>query len=271
MITREAAHRFAKDWAAAWNAHDLDGVLAHYAEDFEMSSPFIAGVAGEASGVLRGKAAVRAYWARALAKFPELRFDVLGVFLGVDSVAIKYKSVHGIIACETFHFDASGKVSRAYAMYNETNVEEAKKHESWFFASNITPVLNVSDVAASLAWFEKLGWRTGWSWCPDGGTVPTFAATGAGECQVFMCLNGQGSRGKGPNRYTFQGPGEDDTMDKGVWMSVWVRNVDEVHERCVAQGLDVTHVPTDEPWGVREMHVRHPDGHVLRVSGRCWV
>jgi len=20
------------------------------------------------------------------------------------------------------------------------------------------------------------------------------------------------------------------------------------------------------PWGVREMHVRHPDGHVLRIS-----
>jgi hypothetical protein len=24
--------------------------------------------------------------------------------------------------------------------------------------------------------------------------------------------------------------------------------------------------PVDEPWGVREMHVRHPDGHVLRIS-----
>ena len=24
--------------------------------------------------------------------------------------------------------------------------------------------------------------------------------------------------------------------------------------------------PTNEPWGVREMHVRHPDGHVFRIS-----
>jgi hypothetical protein len=24
--------------------------------------------------------------------------------------------------------------------------------------------------------------------------------------------------------------------------------------------------PTDEQWGVREMHVRHPDGHVFRIS-----
>jgi hypothetical protein len=24
--------------------------------------------------------------------------------------------------------------------------------------------------------------------------------------------------------------------------------------------------PEDRPWGVREMHVRHPDGHVIRFS-----
>jgi len=24
--------------------------------------------------------------------------------------------------------------------------------------------------------------------------------------------------------------------------------------------------PTDEPWGVREFHLRHPDGHIFRVG-----
>jgi ketosteroid isomerase-like protein len=54
------AHHFAAEWIDAWNAHDLDRVLAHYADQFEMSSPFIARIAGEASGSLRGKKAVRA-------------------------------------------------------------------------------------------------------------------------------------------------------------------------------------------------------------------
>ena len=36
--------------------------------------------------------------------------------------------------------------------------------------------------------------------------------------------------------------------------------------RAVAQGLIVTWPPTDEPWGVREFHLRHPDGHMFRVS-----
>ena len=51
-----------------------------------------------------------------------------------------------------------------------------------------------------------------------------------------------------------------------MWMSVWVDDVDAVHAHCLAQGLEVTMPPKDEPWGVREMHVRHPDGHVFRIS-----
>jgi len=49
-------------------------------------------------------------------------------------------------------------------------------------------------------------------------------------------------------------------------MSVWVDDVDEVHKQCVAVGLEVTFPPTDMPWNVREMHLRHPDGHIFRVS-----
>jgi uncharacterized glyoxalase superfamily protein PhnB len=58
----------------------------------------------------------------------------------------------------------------------------------------------------------------------------------------------------------------DEEGDKGVWVSVFVEDVDEVHSICLGAGLDVTFPPTDMPWNVREMHVRHPDGHVFRVG-----
>jgi predicted lactoylglutathione lyase len=29
---------------------------------------------------------------------------------------------------------------------------------------NITPIHNVSDIAASFTWFEKLGWTKNWDW-----------------------------------------------------------------------------------------------------------
>lgn len=71
MIDKSKAESFASDWIAAWNSHDLQRVLSHYTEDFEFTSPFIIHIAGEPSGRLRGKSAVGAYWAKALARLPQ--------------------------------------------------------------------------------------------------------------------------------------------------------------------------------------------------------
>jgi catechol 2,3-dioxygenase-like lactoylglutathione lyase family enzyme len=128
-------------------------------------------------------------------------------------------------------------------------------------AHGLTPVLNVSNIVESFAWFEKLGWKKGWDW----GDPPTFGGVCSGKCEIFLCEGGQGGRGKGTNPSTFGDDG-DETADKGVWMSVWVDDVDEIYRHCLEQGIEVTWPPTDEPWGVREMHVRHPDGHVFRIS-----
>jgi hypothetical protein len=78
-------------------------------------------------------------------------------------------------------------------------------------------------------------------------------------------LSSQGSRGKSALKWTF-GPDGQDSDDKGVWMSIWVDGVDIIHQHCLKQGLEVTWPPTDMPWGVREIHVRHPDGHIFRIS-----
>ena len=95
MISREFATRFAKDWIDAWNHHDLDRVLAHYTDDFTMSSPYIVSIAGEPSGTLAGKPAVRAYWATALARMPDLYFEFVQALAGVDSVTVYYRGVVG--------------------------------------------------------------------------------------------------------------------------------------------------------------------------------
>ena len=128
-------------------------------------------------------------------------------------------------------------------------------------AKGLTPILNVSDLAASFAWFEKFGWEKRWEW----GDPPGFGAVGSGQCEIFLCRDGQGGRGRSPLARTFGADG-DDSLDRGAWMSIWVDDVDAVHARCVAAGLEVTWPPTDMEWNVREMHVRHPDGHVFRIS-----
>ena len=79
----EFAKQFAREWVEAWNDQDLDRVLAQYAEDFEMSSPFIRQIAGAASGRLKGKPAVRA--CRKLGLMPELRLELLAVLGGATA------------------------------------------------------------------------------------------------------------------------------------------------------------------------------------------
>lgn len=128
-------------------------------------------------------------------------------------------------------------------------------------AKSLTPILNVSDIEESFAWFEKLGWKKGWDW----GSPPTFGGVCCGECEIFLCQGGQGHRSTRPlpEMSGFHGS---DAEDQGVWMSIWVDDVDAIHRSCLDQGIEITMPPTNEPWCVREMHVRHPDGHVFRIS-----
>ena len=90
VIDRAWANKFAKEWIDAWNSHDLDRILSHYAEDFEMSSPLIIERNINLSGVLRGKTAIREYWAIGLAAVPPIQFELIDVHLGINAIGILY-------------------------------------------------------------------------------------------------------------------------------------------------------------------------------------
>lgn len=88
MIEEQFARAFSAEWIDVWNAHDLDLVLAQYADEFEMRSPLIVTIAGEPSGRLKGKAAVRAYWKKRLQLLPDLHFELVSVLAWVEKVAL---------------------------------------------------------------------------------------------------------------------------------------------------------------------------------------
>ena len=116
MITPEFANQFAQDWLSAWNSHNLEAILSHYADDFEMISPYIVAITGEPSGTLHGKKAIGQYWATTLAKYPQLHFQLHQVLIGVQSVVIYYQGLKGM-AAETFVFNQEGKVIKSIAHY----------------------------------------------------------------------------------------------------------------------------------------------------------
>ncbi|MCD6707384.1 MAG: nuclear transport factor 2 family protein [Thiobacillus sp.] len=112
----DAARAFAQDWIAAWNARDLDAVLAHYSEDCTFASPFVAHFADEPGGRLAGKTSLRAYWAAALAALPALRSELVDVLTDVGCITILYRGRRGLTA-EVFELGAGGKVVHGLALY----------------------------------------------------------------------------------------------------------------------------------------------------------
>lgn len=119
-VNKEFAHHFAAEWIESWNSHDLERVLSHYTEDFDMSSPFIKHIAGDHSGTLHGKHAVAEYWRAALVKFPELKFELMDVLWSVDTICLYYKSILGLRAVEWLRFNELGKVVQASGHYSDS-------------------------------------------------------------------------------------------------------------------------------------------------------
>ena len=117
MLTPEFVQEFAAAWFRDWNSHDLPAVLAHYTEDFEMSSSYIVQIAGEASGKLKGKKNVGAYWEKGLERFPELHFEPIAILGGVDSITLHYRGANARLSAEVFFFNAEGQVEKSFAHY----------------------------------------------------------------------------------------------------------------------------------------------------------
>jgi hypothetical protein len=97
---------FAQSWLAAWNSHDIDAVLAHFSDDATFSSPVARELLGESHEVLRGKAAIRGYWEEGLRRIPDLKFELVDVYAGIDVIVINFRNQRGGLVCEVLLFDS---------------------------------------------------------------------------------------------------------------------------------------------------------------------
>ena len=110
-------------------------------------------------------------------------------------------------------------------------------------AGCLTPILYVRDFLEAMNYYtEKLLFDRLWEW----GEPPGFGAVRLGKVEIFFCLGGQGH--------------------PGTWLSIFVDDVDDYFERITQLGADVIYGPTDELWGLREIHVRDPNQHVIRFG-----
>lgn len=108
----------------------------------------------------------------------------------------------------------------------------------------VTPILRVSDLAASLAYYiDQLGFEFRWR---DGSN---FAAVGRQDVNLMLCQGDQGQTGS--------------------WVYVGISDADAYHQELLARGVAIRHPPTNYPWLARELQVEDPDGHVLRFASEA--
>ena len=119
MMNASGAAAFAAEWIAAWNARDVEAVLAHYADDVVFTSPTAARFVPSSGGTIRGKEALRQYWTTALEANPDLRFELVDVYVGVSTVALHYRNQTGAPIVEVLSF-ADGLVSLGHATHRQS-------------------------------------------------------------------------------------------------------------------------------------------------------
>jgi ketosteroid isomerase-like protein len=117
-MTPEQALHTAQDWVEAWNAHDLERIIAHYADPLMFTSPLVVQRLGRPDGTIRSRSELRDYFAMGLGPDSALRFELLEVLLGVDSMALRYRNHRGLTVIEVMRINDAGLADRVTVHYS---------------------------------------------------------------------------------------------------------------------------------------------------------
>ena len=113
------AREFARDWVDAWNSHDLERILTHYDDQVLLASPIALKLLG-GDGTMRGKSALREYFLRGLAAFPDLRFNLIETLWGTETIVVYYiNNVRGSKTAEVMLLNPAGKIRCVWANYDQ--------------------------------------------------------------------------------------------------------------------------------------------------------
>ncbi len=118
MVSAEKAGKFASEWIDSWNRHDIDDILSHYANELRFSSPLVAMLKFNDSGIITSKQELARYFKVGLDAFPDLTFKLHNVFSGNNTVVLYYESVNNRMAAEVFELNDQGKAVNVFCNYS---------------------------------------------------------------------------------------------------------------------------------------------------------
>lgn len=108
---------FATNWIQSWNNHEIDSILSNLTDDVEFHSPLIQIINFNTIGIINSKQELKKYFEIGLSSYPNLKFTLLKVFSGSNSVAIYYESINNKEATEVFFLNNNGQAFKVYCHY----------------------------------------------------------------------------------------------------------------------------------------------------------
>ena len=108
---------FSRAWVEAWNAHDVESVLAFFHQDVVFTSPVALRLLPETAGVIQGKTSLRTYWTTALQLMHNLNFTIEAVYEGINSVVIAYRNQDEKRVSEVLIFGADDLIIEGHGTY----------------------------------------------------------------------------------------------------------------------------------------------------------
>jgi ketosteroid isomerase-like protein len=116
-LNDQGGRALGEEWVGAWNAHDLDTIMALYSPDVVFQTPTAIATLGIPDGRVEGIEVLREHFARGLARLPDLHFDLEQIYVGVRSIAITYRWADGTPVAELHEYDADNLIDRVQALY----------------------------------------------------------------------------------------------------------------------------------------------------------
>jgi ketosteroid isomerase-like protein len=89
-MPRMTSLEIARAWLDAFNAHDVDALVALYADECTHTSPKIRALHPETGGKLLGKPALAAWWRDANRRLPNLRYEATAIVADATRAIIEY-------------------------------------------------------------------------------------------------------------------------------------------------------------------------------------
>jgi hypothetical protein len=102
---------------SAWNAHDLERILACHTSDVELVVATVVNRWGRPDGRLRGRDELRTHFSRGLELAPDLPFTEEALLVSPDGYALLYRRENDNRALDAVELDADGLARRVHAYY----------------------------------------------------------------------------------------------------------------------------------------------------------